>query len=120
MSSPTVVDINALRQGLEQGNVNLLVNMYADDAQVEIVDRNHQPSAPLELRGKQAIADFLNDIYQRKMTHRIIDEVVGKDRLSFLEACQYPGGERVLASSVVDLKNGKIVRQKMIQAWDES
>jgi hypothetical protein len=111
--------MNTLRQALEQGNVNLLVGLYADDAQMQVIDRVHQPSAPLEFHGKQAIADFFNDIYHRNMTHHVIDEVVGKDRLSFNEACQYPGGERVLAASVLDLQNGKIVRQMTIQAWDE-
>jgi hypothetical protein len=118
MSNQTVVDMSTLRQAIEQRNAELLISLYADTAHVQIIDSVHQPSSPLELRGKQAIADYLSDICRREMTHRIMDEVIGENRLSFNEACQYPGGERVLAASVLDLQNGKIIRQITVQAWD--
>ncbi|QBD79142.1 nuclear transport factor 2 family protein [Ktedonosporobacter rubrisoli] len=119
MSKTFAADMDALRQAIEQRNAALLIDLYADNAQMQIVDRLHQPSSPLELRGKQAIADFLNDIFNRDMTHRVMDEVVGTNRLSFNQACQYASGERVLAASVLDLQNGKIVRETTVQAWDE-
>ncbi len=119
MSSPVAMNIDTLRQASEQRNAELLISMYADNAVVQVVDKNNQPSSPLILRGKQAIAEFLKDICSRDMTHQVIDEVVGKDRISFNEACQYASGERVLSASVLDLQNGKIVRHVMVQAWDE-
>ena len=119
MSSPTTFDINTLRRASEQRNPDLLISLYADNAQMEVIDRLHQPSSPLELRGKQAIAEYLTDICRRDMTHRVVNEVVGENRLAFNESCQYPSGERVLAASTADLQNGKIVRQLMVQAWDE-
>jgi hypothetical protein len=120
MSTPVGVDMDTVRQAVEQRNVDMLVSLYADDAQMQIIDRVHQPSSPLEIRGRQAIATFLTDIYNRDMTHRVMDEVVGRERLSFNETCQYPGGERVLAASVCDIQNGKIVRQVTVLAWDET
>lgn len=119
MSSPVMLDMNTLRQALEQRDLNLLVSLYADDAQMQVIDQNHRPSTPLELRDKRAIADFLTDIYQRDMTHRVIDEVVGGDRIAYNQSCQYPNGQRVFASSTLDLRNGKIVRQVTVLAWDE-
>ena len=119
MNDHIAVDLNTLRQAIEQRDAELLVGLYADNAVVRIIDRFHPPSAPLELLGKQAISDFMHDIYQRDMTHRIEDEVVGENRLSFNEACQYPGGERVLAATVLDLQHGKIIQQITVQAWDE-
>ena len=119
MNSQTVVDMNTLRQAMEQRNAELLISLYADNAHMQIIDSIHQPSSPRELRGKQAIADYLSDICQREMTHRVMDEVIGENRLSFNWACQYPGGERVLAATVLELQNGKIIRQITVQAWDE-
>lgn len=117
--STMMADIDTIRTAHEQRNPDLLLGLYADDALMQIVDRTHPPSAPLELRGKQAIADFFRDVYSRDMTHHVIDEVVSKDRLSFDVACQYRSGERVLAASTCELQNGKIVREVTIQAWDE-
>lgn len=119
MSRQIATDLNTLRQAIEQRDAELLVSFYADNAVVRIIDRVHQPSAPFELHGKQAISDYMHNICQREMTHRVEDEVAGENRLSFNEACQYPGGERVLAASVLDFQNGKIIRQTVVQAWDE-
>ncbi|HEY4386296.1 MAG TPA: nuclear transport factor 2 family protein [Ktedonobacteraceae bacterium] len=119
MTTRATVDIDTLRRAHEQRNADLLVSFYADDALMQIVDRNHPPSSPRELRGKQAIATFLHDVCDHDMTHKMMDEVVGKDRLSFHVTCQYASGERVLAASTCDLKDGKIVREVTVQAWDE-
>ncbi|MDQ3285138.1 MAG: hypothetical protein M3P92_05450 [Actinomycetota bacterium] len=53
------------------------------------------------------------------MTHRIENEVVGKDRIAFNEACEYPNGIRVLTAAALDVRNGKIYRQVNVEAWDE-
>ena len=119
MSSTALFDIKTMRRAHEQRNADVLTSFYADNALIQVVDRTHPPSSPLEVRGKQAIADFWRGICSREMTHLVIDEVVGKDRLSFDVACQYATGERVLAASMCDLQNGKIVREVTVQAWDE-
>lgn len=109
----------AMRRAIEARNAEVLSSLYADDAELRVVDRNRTPSSPLVLRGKQAIADFLKDICERDMTHRIEQEVIGENRLAFLEACEYPDGCHVLCAAVADLRGGKIVRQVNVQAWDE-
>ncbi|HTK06524.1 MAG TPA: hypothetical protein VL485_05120 [Ktedonobacteraceae bacterium] len=119
MTARETVNIDTLRRAHEQRNANLLISFYADDALMQIVDRNHPPSAPRELCGKETIATFLHDVCDHDMTHKMMGEVVGKDRLSFQIACQYASGERVLAASTCDLKDGKIVREVTVQAWDE-
>lgn len=120
MSDPTATRIaDTLRLASEQRNAELLASLYADDAEVRVVDRNRTPSSPLVLRGKAAIAEFFKDICERDMTHRIEQQVVGENRLAFLEACKYPDGCHVLCAAVAELHQGKIVRQVCVQAWDE-
>ena len=72
------------------------------------------------LRSKELIAEHLSDVCSRDMTHRIESEVVGKDRIAFNEACEYPDGLRVLtAAAALDVRDGKIYRQVNVEAWDE-
>ena len=111
--------IDALRRAIEGRNAEQLINMYADDAELRVVDKNHTPSRPEVFKGKQAIANYLRDVFGRDMTHRVEQEVVGQDRVSFVEACRYPDGTNVLGSMILDLRNGKINRHTIIQAWDE-
>ena len=53
------------------------------------------------------------------MTHRAENEVVGQDRIAFNKAYEYPVGLRVLAAATLDVKDGQIVRQVYVEAWDE-
>lgn len=113
------LDFEALRQAIEQLDADLLVSLYADDAEMRTVNRYTTPSSPRVLRGKEEIAGHLRDVCGRAMTHRIENEVVGENRIAFNEACEYEDGTRVLASITVDVRDGKIVRQINVEAWDE-
>jgi hypothetical protein len=53
------------------------------------------------------------------MTHQMQQEVVGAERVAFNEACEYPDGTRVSCAASLDVKDGKVVRQVNVEAWDE-
>jgi SnoaL-like domain len=112
------LDFEGLRRAIEQSNFDSLMRFYAEDAELYSVNRNTPPSSPEVLRGKEAIAERLEDVCGRDMTHHIEDEVVGQDRIAFNEACEYPDGLKVLAAQTLEVRDGKIVRQVNIEAWD--
>jgi hypothetical protein len=109
----------ALRQAIENLDANRLVGLYADDAEMLTVNRYTTPSSPKVLKGKEEIAEHLRDVCGRAMTHRVENEVIGEDRVAFNEACEYPDGTRVLAAMTLDVRNGKVVHQVNVEAWDE-
>jgi hypothetical protein len=111
-------DTETLRRGIE-GQAATLLSLYADDAEIRVVDRNTQPSHPKVLHGKDEISAMLDDVYSRDMTHTLEQCVVQDDRVAFSESCRYADGVRVLSESMLTLRDGKIVDQTMIQAWDE-
>ncbi|MGW7257292.1 nuclear transport factor 2 family protein [Streptomyces sp. NPDC054834] len=111
-------DTTTLRRGIEGGK-NTLLSLYTDDAEVRIIDRNSQPSHPKVLHGRGEIAEMLDDVYSRDMTHKLDGCVVQGERAAFTESCEYADGVRVLAESMITLRDGKIAEQIMIQAWDE-
>jgi hypothetical protein len=112
-------DIETLRRAIEAPAPNTLLSLYADDAELRVVDHNTQPSRPRVLHGRNEIADMLDDVYSRDMTHKLEECVVQGDRAAFSESCEYSDGVRVLADSMLRLRDGKIVEQTLIQAWDE-
>jgi hypothetical protein len=113
------LDFETLRRAIEGRDADTLVGFYADDAEVLTVNRNTTPSSPRVLRGKERISEYLRDVCARQMTHRVENEVRGEDRIAFLEACEYPDGVRVLGAQTLELRDGKIVRQVNVEAWDE-
>ncbi|MBL1104088.1 nuclear transport factor 2 family protein [Streptomyces sp. 5-8] len=112
-------DTETLRRGIEGNTGNTLLSLYADDAKIRIVDRNNQPSHPTVLQGRGQIAELLDDIYRRDMTHKLEQCVIQGDHAAYSESCEYEDGTRVLAESMITLRNGKIAEQLIIQAWDE-
>ena len=112
------LDFETLRRAREQRDVDLLLSLYADDAEVRVVDRSTPPGSPRVLHGQEA-AEFWRDICAREMIHRIESEVVGEDRVAFNEACEYPDGTKVLSAETLDVRDGKIVKQTVVQAWNE-
>jgi hypothetical protein len=112
-------DFETLRRAIEGRDADTLVGFYADDAEVLTVNRNSTPSSPQTMRGKEEIGSYLRDVCGREMTHRVENEVVGDGRIAFQEACEYPDGVRVLGAETLEVRDGKIVRQVNVEAWDE-
>ena len=110
--------LSLLKQAIEGRDAGTLTGLYADDAVMRIIDRDHPPSAPRELRGISDIAAFFDDVCGRAMTHAIENGVEDGDRLAFTQACAYPDGTRVFCSAMIELADGKIARQTTVQAWD--
>ena len=110
--------IPLLRQAIETRDGKTLAGFYADDATLRIIDQENPPSRPTEIKGREAIAAYYDDVCGRAMTHRVDTGIREGDRLAFTQTCTYPDGNRVFCSSNVELSDGKIVRQVSIQAWD--
>ena len=113
------LDFEAMRRGIEQLDAETLINLYADDAELRIVNKNTTPSSPRMLRGKEEITKYLRDVCGRAMAHHIENEVIGEGRVAFNEACEYPDGTRVLAATTLEVRDGKVVQQTNVEAWDE-
>jgi ketosteroid isomerase-like protein len=119
MTTQTTIDLGALSRAIEERDASSQLALYADDAEVRIVDRNHPPRSPQVLRGKDAIREWIEDVCSRDMTHQVNDTVGGQSRIAFTEDCTYPDGTKVLCSASADVSDGRIARQLVVQVWDD-
>ncbi|MER9266606.1 nuclear transport factor 2 family protein [Mesorhizobium sp. M0410] len=113
------IDGAAIKKAIEGRDGKLLASFYADDALVRVIDRNNPPSKPREIRGRAAITTFWDDICSRAMTHEVDTTIADGNNLAFTQACSYPDGTKVFCAAMLELKNGQIARQTVVQAWDE-
>lgn len=113
------LDMEALRRAASGKDAETMIGLYAEGAELVRVDRNNTPSSPMTLRGKDAIGEYYRDVLGREMIHRVENEVSVEDRAAFNWACEYPDGTRILAAATAELRDGRIVRQVMVEAWDE-
>jgi ketosteroid isomerase-like protein len=113
-------DLDALRRAIESRDAAAQVAMFADDAEIVTVDKQHPPSNPLRAQGIDAIRALIEDVCARDMTHELTRTVSGPDGAAFVLQCRYPDGTRVFCATLLELRDGKIVRQEGAQAWDEA
>ncbi|WP_395448244.1 nuclear transport factor 2 family protein [Aminobacter sp. UC22_36] len=109
----------SIKKAIEGRDGPMLSSFYADDALVRVIDRNNPPSKPREIRGRAAITTFWDDICSRAMSHRVDLTIAQGDNLAFSQDCAYPDGTKVFCAAMLELKDGKIARQTVVQAWDE-
>jgi SnoaL-like domain len=118
-STSRAFDAEALRRSIEERDAATLLSLYAEDAELQVVDSHDQPSHPKIIRGRAAIGEYYADVCGRDMTHRIERLVVGDTGAAFVQVCHYPSGARVMCAAVLDLKDGLITRLSGVQAWDQ-
>jgi ketosteroid isomerase-like protein len=108
----------ALRTAYANRDAAALLALYADDATIEIVDAVHTPSAPQRLTGREEIRAHFEDVFTRDMTHEADIVASGDDALGYSLRCTYADGLRVVCAATAQLRDGRIVRELGVQAWD--
>jgi limonene-1,2-epoxide hydrolase len=119
-SSVTKFDLERFAQATEERDASTQLSMYAADATVTIADRISQPGSPRVLHGREQIKGWIEDVTGRDMTHAVQHSVSDDRGAAFTVACRYADGTNVLCATVVELRDGAIASQTIVQAWDES
>ena len=118
-SSATAFDLEALRRGIEESDADAMASLFAADAELVEVDRDHPPREPTVYRGRDAIVDHFREVGERDMSHRLMRPVVGDGRLAYTEACRYGDGTNVLCMATADLDSDNMIcSMTAVTAWD--
>jgi hypothetical protein len=112
------LDFEALRLAIERCDPDILLGFFADDACLSIFNAEDQRSIPFELLGKAEIAKHLRVVFTAESSHCVEGEVIGEDRVTFRETCEYPDGGRVWVETTLEMLDGKIARQVDVVAND--
>jgi hypothetical protein len=118
MSTHTGLDLTALRRAVEDRDAAAQAANYAHDAVIESIDHEHPPSRPRVISGREAITAHLADVCARDLRHRVVAAIADDTTLAYQVACVYPDGTRVLCSTIAALRDGRIVSERLVQAWD--
>jgi hypothetical protein len=105
------LDFETLCLGIERCDPDQVLGFYADGANLSIVNVKAPHAPPFELSGKAEIAKHLRVVFTAESSHRVERGVVGEERVTFRETCEYPDGDRVWVETTLEVHEGKIVRQ---------
>jgi hypothetical protein len=120
MSTIPIFELDRFTRAAEERDASTQLSMYCPDAVVTIADRITQPGSPRVLRGHEEIDAWLEDMYGRDMTHQVGHKVKDDRGVAYTQACRYPDGTNVLCATVLELEDGLITRQTVVQVWDEA
>ena len=112
------VTVPALRRAIETRDGETLAGFYADDAVLRIVDQMNPPSRPNEIKGRDAIAAYYDDVCGRTMTHRVDSASPMAIGSRSPRPAPIPTASGCSAPHA-GTGRGRIARQTAIQAWDE-
>jgi hypothetical protein len=120
MGTITTFDLDRFTRAAEERDAATQLSMYGPDAVVTINNKLSQPGSPRELRTREEIKAWLEDVYGRDMTHAVRHRVLDDTGAAFTQACRYPDGTEVVCATVIELDGGAISGQTVLEVWDEA
>jgi ketosteroid isomerase-like protein len=111
-------DFAAYSRAFVEKDLEPWLGFYADDAEWIEYKPTAPPSAPVRMSGKAAIRAFLDGVAASDIGLALSDAVVGDDRVAFCVTCDLGGGRRVIENVILTIRDGRIVRQVDVEAWD--
>jgi len=120
MSTTITFDLDRFTRAAEERDAATQLSMYGPSAKVTIADKVSQPGSPRMLRTREDIKAWLEDMYGRDMSHSVRHRVLDETGAAYTQACRYPDGTNVLCATVIELEDGLIADQTVVQVWDEA
>jgi ketosteroid isomerase-like protein len=112
------LDLDAFKRGYEEWDVETLLGLYADDVELFQVDRDNPPSAPRVRHGKEVFRGMFEHCAAAGVDATVQNAVADGGRAAATVTCEFPGGRKIAANTILELEDGRIVRERMIQAGD--
>jgi hypothetical protein len=118
VQSPTTFDVDAFKRSYEEWDIEGLLSLYADDVELVQIDRDNPPSAPRVRHGKDVFKGMFEHCAGAGVRASVENTVAGQDRAAATVTCQFPGGRKVQANSILEIRDGHIVREYDIVSGD--
>jgi ketosteroid isomerase-like protein len=114
----TSFDLETLRRGYEEWDVDALVGLYADDVELTQIDRDNPPSGPRVRRGKDVFDGMFRHCAAAGVKATVENALADENRAAATITCEFPGGRKVMANAILELQGGRIVRELEVVSGD--
>lgn len=119
VKTSTSFDLDAFRRGYEEWDIDALLALYADDVELIQIDRDNPPSSPRVRHGKEVFRGMFEHCAAAGVKATVESAVTGEDRAAATVTCEFPGGRKVVANAILELRDGRVVRERDVQAGDQ-
>jgi SnoaL-like domain len=95
-----------------------LLELYADELELVQIDRDNPPSAPRTRQGRDVLKGMLEHWAAAGVVVTVDNTLAGEDRAAATITCEFPGGRKVLANAILELEDGRVVRELDVLCGD--
>jgi ketosteroid isomerase-like protein len=111
--------VQTLRRAHEERDIDLVLGLYSEHAEIRVVDHASPPDSPRVFRGEAQIAEYFHHLYGQQMSHHVgaalQDVVMGEGRISVNVTREDAQGSRLLAAESYEVHRGRIVFQTNVE-----
>jgi ketosteroid isomerase-like protein len=118
VTSAATTDVAAFKRAYEQWDIEALLDLYAADVELVQVDRDNPPSAPRMRHGKEVLKGMFEHCAAVGVKATVEHMIAGEDRAAAAVTCEFPGGRKVLANSILEIQDGRIIRERDVVSGD--
>jgi hypothetical protein len=118
VKTSTSFDLDTFRRGYEEWDVEALLGLYAGDVELIQIDRDNPPSSPRARHGSDVFRGMLEHCAAAGVRASVENAVAGEGRAAATVTCEFPGGRRVMANSIMEIEDGRIVRELDVLSGD--
>ena len=111
-------DVATFKRAYEEWDIEALLALYADEVELIQIDRDNPPSAPRTRHGSDVFRGMLEHCAAAGVRATVENAVAGEDRAAATITCEFPGGRRVVANSIMEIEGGRIVRELDVLSGD--
>jgi|SRR5919108_6026267 hypothetical protein len=118
VSTGTSFQVETFKRAYEEWDVETLLDLYADELELIQIDRDNPPSSPRSRHGKEVLRGMLEHCAAAGVVATVENTVAGEERAAATITCMFPGGRKVLANAILEVENGRIVRELDVLSGD--
>jgi ketosteroid isomerase-like protein len=111
-------DVATFKVAYEEWDIEALLALYAEDLELIQIDRDNPPSSPRTRHGRDVLRGMLEHCAGAGVVVTVENTVAGEERAAATITCNFPGGRRVLANAIMELEDGRVVRELDVLSGD--
>ena len=111
-------DVATFKLAYEKWDIEALLRLYAEDVELIQIDRDNPPSSPRTRHGRDGLRGMLEHCAGAGVVATVENTIGDDNRAAATITCEFPGGRRVLANAILELEDGRIVRELDVLSGD--
>ena len=119
VNTNTAFDLEAFKRGYEEWDVDALLALYADEVELIQIDRDNPPSSPRVRHGKDVFKGMFEHCAAAGVKATVEHGLADDGRAAATVTCEFPGGRKVIANTILEIADGRIVRERDVTAGDQ-